>query len=60
MADTYTKWLLGVRSLFPQPEEYQWARVAYDFIDDYNHGLSPLEAYERFDESVAAFVSEDA
>lgn len=45
---TYSQWLAELKSKF-DVEEYELANAIYSFQDSYSEGLTPAEAYERFD-----------
>lgn len=47
---TYTQWLAELKSRFDVAEEFELANAIYSFQDSYAEGLTPAEAYERFDQ----------
>jgi hypothetical protein len=41
-------WTSELRTLFPQPEEYDLAAEIYSFSSAFEDGMSPQEAYDDF------------
>ena len=48
-----SKWLNELRAMFPVHEEYDLAAAIYPFEAAFCQGLSPQQAYDKFD----AFVN---
>jgi len=51
---SYANWLGELRVLFPVRDEFLLADAIFHFSDCYVSGLTPQEAYDKFDEFVNA------
>lgn len=50
----FPTWLIDLKALFPEREEYELAAAIYSFQSAWVDGLTPQEAYDNFSEWVDA------